>query len=512
VRLLAEVNMATVGTLQAGLAKQRVRTRVLAYGVAAGTLAIAALLGYLTQPLLPLAVAVGGLLFARNALRLRSLAFAVSVAFDVLAVITLAIITQSPLLGVLAIGVATLISSIGKSGRTVARIGAFSGLVLVVLVLIEQTSVLASLDLPQLAAPARLVVTLVMATVIASAGAIGVSRLLTFNERMGIRAVHAAEDWRGFVQQSEHPILMTANGLVTHANRAAIQLTGRSQELLYGVALSSLLEDGRKLTRPDGSVAIVDALEAPLAFEDDTTRVVFLTDITEQKLREQNLADSVASTDRFVASVSHEVRTPLSAVVGLSHVLDEQWDHMSDEEIREIIRLIAAQSNDVSRIVEDLLVAARSGSAGIQVHRERVELRDEVTQVLATISEEAHQVSVNNGPPGIAVADAGRVRQIVRNLITNAVRYGGPEIVVDVREDGDFVAIEVSDDGDPIPENDRDRIFQPFARAGGSIHPDSIGLGLSASRQLAELMGGTLTYMHSGGRSRFSLSVPRRFE
>jgi signal transduction histidine kinase len=109
-----------------------------------------------------------------------------------------------------------------------------------------------------------------------------------------------------------------------------------------------------------------------------------------------------------------------------------------------------------------------------------------------------------------AYADPIRVRQIIRNLLVNAWRYGGLEIRVALEERDNWAQVHVTDDGPGIPPEDRERVFEPYERAHHRFgQPASVGLGLTVSRQLARLMGGTLTYEYENGWSKFSLSLPR---
>jgi len=108
----------------------------------------------------------------------------------------------------------------------------------------------------------------------------------------------------------------------------------------------------------------------------------------------------------------------------------------------------------------------------------------------------------------VALADPIRFRQIVRNLVTNAIRYGGDEIQISMSRKGDRVAVCVADDGPGVPEEDRERIFEAYHRAHSSAgQPGSVGLGLTVSRTLAELMGGSLSYSKNG-LSTFVLDLP----
>jgi signal transduction histidine kinase len=107
------------------------------------------------------------------------------------------------------------------------------------------------------------------------------------------------------------------------------------------------------------------------------------------------------------------------------------------------------------------------------------------------------------------VGDPDRVRQVIRNLVSNALRYGGDAIRVEVLSGGTNAKVLVCDTGIAIPEQDRERIFEPYQRAHNAPGlAGSIGLGLAISRQLAQLMGGDLTYRHQNGESIFEFALP----
>ena len=110
-----------------------------------------------------------------------------------------------------------------------------------------------------------------------------------------------------------------------------------------------------------------------------------------------------------------------------------------------------------------------------------------------------------------AWADPLRVRQIMRNLVTNAIKYGGDQVVVAVRGgDDDRVKVVVSDNGHGVPEREAGLIFERYYRSAQSpTQPGSVGIGLAVSRQLAEMMQGTLDYVSgAGGKHSFELSLP----
>ncbi len=234
----------------------------------------------------------------------------------------------------------------------------------------------------------------------------------------------------------------------------------------------------------------------------------FLVRMQTSKRRIVALEHLVEAKGEFIAVVSHELRTPLTAVVGFADLLRNPDVELSTSDRKELMAVIAEQSDEVTAIVEDLLVAARTDIGELTVVAVPIDLRAQTAQVLETL-DQGGSIAVIGTPPN-ATGDPMRVRQILRNLITNAKRYGGDQISVEMdRHSGTHASIIVRDNGDPIPAEDRERIFQPYERAHNQPgKTGSIGLGLAISQRLARLMGGDLTYRHQHGHSIFQFSLP----
>lgn len=242
----------------------------------------------------------------------------------------------------------------------------------------------------------------------------------------------------------------------------------------------------------------------------DLSRVIVsVVDVTAIYDARRDLEQSLKSRDELIATVSHELRTPLTTVVGLSTELSGAYDDFSEDEARELLYMISDQSLEVATIVEDLLVAARAESGSLMVSMEPVDLHLEAKATLRGLEIEEEVDCHTVGVVETVMADAGRVRQIMRNLLVNAKRYGVAPVRVVVRNDGDAVGVEIRDRGEPIPPDERDLIFQRYYRARQTPGVTaSVGLGLTVSRELAQIMGGDLTYGHDG-ESVFTLSLPR---
>lgn len=223
-------------------------------------------------------------------------------------------------------------------------------------------------------------------------------------------------------------------------------------------------------------------------------------DVTERVQAQQALEDLVRSKDELISSVAHELRTPLSAVVGFAKILqDEVVSGVSGEERAEMIRLI----------VEDLLTAAKAQAGTLAVVDVPVDLRAQVAQVLETWRQQGVEHIEVTGASIRAMADPARIRQILRNLISNALKYGGDTIRISVSSDDATARIQVSDNGPGIPEEEQQHIFESYHH--GPQDPGmtgSIGVGLTISRHLAQLMNGDLTYRHHAEESIFELSLP----
>jgi len=233
--------------------------------------------------------------------------------------------------------------------------------------------------------------------------------------------------------------------------------------------------------------------------------VVSVTDVTPLKETQRRLANLIDSKDRFVASVSHELRTPLTTVVGLSAELRDHLPRFQMQELHEMLGLIATQATDVGHIVEDLLVAARADIGTISLHMEPLDVRAIIRDVAASHPPDTLALP-NDGLA--AMADSTRLRQIIRNLLTNARRYGGDHVGLAAGQSVDKTWIEVSDDGPGIPTDDTTRIFLPYQTAHPSLGlTESVGLGLAVALQLARLMDGDLTYERRGGLTVFRLTL-----
>jgi PAS domain S-box-containing protein len=274
--------------------------------------------------------------------------------------------------------------------------------------------------------------------------------------------------------------------------------------------LGRVVDYETELTRWDGTRVPFSVVAG--TFEDATGHRFHAglgRDISESRANAERLQDLIRAKDEFVASVSHELRTPLTAVVGMAHELSENSKDFTRDQILEFIHLIAEQSSEISSIVDDLLTVARAEAGVLSIQHEPVELSACIADSLRSISADFRLGIPVEGEKVWVRADAARLRQIVRNLLTNARRYGGPVVEAESRLEAGLGVIEVRDNGAPISPEEQARMFEAYGRRQRRrTNPDSVGLGLTVARHLCELMGGTLVYVHEGGWSRFIVRVP----
>ncbi|MBW3666039.1 MAG: PAS domain-containing sensor histidine kinase [Actinobacteria bacterium] len=253
-------------------------------------------------------------------------------------------------------------------------------------------------------------------------------------------------------------------------------------------------------------------LAAPLIHgEPDYSRALFtVIDITPHREERRRMQEMMEAKNRFLASVSHEIRTPLTAILGFGRLLDEDESLTADDR-RLMISSIVQHSQEVTDLVEDLLVAARAESGQISVLRIRVNLMDQIEETLHAGGSFTIDVAVESQvEEPVGMGDPARVRQILRNLLTNAERYGGPNVTITIGVREGWLCVDVADNGPGLPDREWERIFEPYQRAHVNPgQPESVGIGLAISRQLAELMGGSLRYTRRDGLSVFRLCLPR---
>jgi PAS domain S-box-containing protein len=218
---------------------------------------------------------------------------------------------------------------------------------------------------------------------------------------------------------------------------------------------------------------------------------------------------------RMMQRISHEFRTPLSVILVSLDLLERYYDRATPERREERMGQIRAQINHISGILEGISFVMRGQAGQLILFREVFDLsalcQSVVTQVRAA-SPTAHVWQCHFGQ-GIALrADADMIRQIMAQLLANAVKFSSPGSIigVNVRVDDAWVVIDVTDQGVGVPADEQERIFQPFVRASNIGEVPGIGLGLSIAQTAVIAHSGTIVVASApGGGSTFTVSLPQ---
>jgi signal transduction histidine kinase len=233
----------------------------------------------------------------------------------------------------------------------------------------------------------------------------------------------------------------------------------------------------------------------------------FIAKSRHSRLELDRMREMSRSKDRFLAGVSHQIRTPLTSVLGMTGILANAWRSLPPDEVQDLLDIVEDQGAELSDRVDDLLTIGNISAGTLSVRHDRVELGPEIDHVTARVTVPHGKEVRERGERGAAVGDRLRIRQIFRNLYTNALRYAEHTVQIVIHREGDRIQLCVCNDGPPLDEEKQRRVFQPYVDERRQGQPATIGAGLWLSRTLAEAMGGSLTYRNVGGRSVFTLEL-----
>jgi len=275
--------------------------------------------------------------------------------------------------------------------------------------------------------------------------------------------------------------------------------TGEGPVLGKRLELTALHRDGREFPIE----LTISALETEQGFSFNA----FVRDITERNRAQAELVlardqalDASRMKSMFVANVSHEIRTPMNGVIGMTELL---LDTDLDPEQREYAGTISSSGEALLEVIDDILDFSKIEAGKLELDPTDFDLREAIEKACGTLAARAHAkdlelvVAIEPELPARVHGDAGRLRQVITNFVSNAVKFTAEgEVVVRASfapaNEGALVRLEVSDTGIGIEREALGRLFEPFSQADGSTTRKygGTGLGLTISRQLIELMGG----------------------
>jgi CheY-like chemotaxis protein/signal transduction histidine kinase len=305
------------------------------------------------------------------------------------------------------------------------------------------------------------------------------------------------ERLRQMARTPEHLQLLRGLGL---ASEIVVPLIARGRVL--GAVSFARLQAGRAFTERDRVAAEDLASRAAIAIDNAS-----LYQVAQSASRMK---------DEFLATVSHELRTPLTSILGWSRLLVAGLDPSKHENA---YRVIERNANAQVQLIEDLLDTSRITSGQMRLDLQPTDLARVIDQAVESLRPALEMKNIELGrsqssAPLVIRGDAARLQQVIWNLLSNAVKFtpAGGHVSVEVSQQDGQVSVTVADDGLGIAPESLDLIFDPFKQADGGITraQGGLGLGLTISRQLVELHGGSLG-ARSAGKGRgaaFTIALP----
>ena len=272
------------------------------------------------------------------------------------------------------------------------------------------------------------------------------------------------------------------------------------------------MEIETEVLRQDGQALPVWAklVRLPEPRTSDIQTIIYFRDIADRRKIDE-------MKDEFVGLVSHELRSPLTVIIGALHTAISEGPRLSQKETRQLLEDAALEAEQLSHLVGNLLELSRAQSNRLILHVEPINLAKAAHKVIESIERQSrkHKFIVDlprKLPP--ASADQLRLERILYNLLENSVKYSpeGSEITVSAKRDAGHMVVSVSDQGPGISKDDQAKLFKPFQQLGNPMldHTKGAGLGLLVCRRLVEAHGGRIWVEPEPGHGatfRFTLEI-----
>ncbi len=347
-------------------------------------------------------------------------------------------------------------------------------------------------------------------------GLVGATRDIS-RRKMIEDALRMSEDkYRTLVEASPDGVLsIDGRGIITDCNTGLCKMLGYERKQLCGREARQLetkknldaeayyhahliqgefMEVETEILRHDGQALPVWAKLVRLAEPStaDIQTIIYFRDIADRRKIDE-------MKDEFVGLVSHELRSPLTVIIGALHTAISEGPRLSQKETRQLLNDAAAEAEQLSHLVGNLLELSRAQANRLFLHVEPINMAKAVHKVIASVERQSSKhkfvADLPKRLPAVS-ADQLRLERILHNLLENSVKYSpeGSEITVSAKRDAGQLVLSVSDHGPGISKEDQAKLFKPFQQLGDPMldHTKGAGLGLLVCRRLVEAHGGRI--------------------
>ena len=351
-----------------------------------------------------------------------------------------------------------------------------------------------------------------------------------------VKNVQLLNEYKKALDESAIVSKTDVNGIITYANENFCEICGYSKEELIGhshnvvrhpdtqdamfntmwetLRTKQIFQGTIQNQKKDGSSYFLDITIVPILdpFEGVSEFIAIGYEVTTLVQARQEALAAGKAKESFLSSMSHEIRTPLNAILGFVSILLEEE---KDPKHSHYLRIINNSGESLLGIINDILDLSKLRSGNFIVEKKSFNPHDEFAHVLELFSQSAYAKSIlirsfiDPHMPYELISDPLRIKQVFSNLFSNAIKFtpenGEIEVVVEYKDE--TIHISVLDNGEGVSREEQEKIFDAFKQRRDT--QGGTGLGLSISKQLAEYMGGSITYHERPEHgSRFEFMVP----
>lgn len=373
--------------------------------------------------------------------------------------------------------------------------------------------------------------------------------VIEFTElKLAVEALKASEEkFRGLAENIEDIFWIRKGSEVLYVSPAYETICGKSCESLYEdpnsflraihpedigkviEVLSSekyqkegLFNEEFRIIHPDGGIRWIWSKTFPIKKNNEVFRTVGIAeDITLLKKAEGEIQNALIKEreinelkSRFISMVSHEFRTPLGLILSSAELLQNYGSNWEEEKKNEQFNKIKKAVDNLTGLMNDILILGQEESAGLKLKPIEINLVKFIQELIEEVKSaypQIPQIHFNCSTEFKIYSDEKLLRQILINLISNAVKFTSPQknILIKIKSESNKTVIEIKDEGKGIPEEDLKNIFEPFIRAKNAGETKGNGLGLSIVKHAIELLKGDIKVMSKiNDGSLFSLTLP----